>query len=288
MSLDYSDSKYPVGSTAGEIYPQNAKDTTGWNRLEPLVSAQILKTRHLFGIPLVSMVPNPVTKKRQELTDDIINDLIQMAVSKVEELTGTMIFPCQFREKHPFDRNTYDSFGYMRVHNRPVSSLERITITTSNGADIFAVPLDWVETAYLIRGQINIIPMTISTPDGNNVIAATQSGGGAAFLAFLSYKGWIPAFWQIEYTCGYKDGTLPKIINNLIGIVAAMDVLSMLGATMAISTSASLSIDGLSQSSSGPGPQVYATRIADLEKERDKYVKIVKRMCGLGIYSDNV
>ena len=283
MSADYSNAKFPVGSSSGEIYPQNAISTE-WARVEPLISPTLLKRRHLLGIPLVSWVQHPITKKRQEVTDEDLKDLILVAVSKAEELTGTYIFPVEFLEKHPFDRNQYESFGYMQTLRRPVSSIESLTVTPSNNVDLFSVPLEWIETANLIRGQINIIPMTISN---QNLVVNTQSGGGAAFLAFLSYKNWIPAFWQLKYTCGYKDGLLPRILNYLIGIIAAIDVLAMLGATL-MGNSASLGIDGLSQSASGPGPQVYSTRIEMLTAERDIYVKKIKKLSGLKIFSDNV
>lgn len=288
MPTDFTNAKFPVGSTAGEIYPQNAIDATGWNRLEPLISPDRIRRRHLLGIPLVSYVQHPVTKKRQEVTDEDIKDLILVAVDKAETLTGTVIFPVTFREKHPFDRNQYESFGYMQTLRRPVSSIENLTVTPSNGVDVFRVPLEWVETANLIRGQINLIPITISTPDLNGTVLNSQSGGGAAFLSFLSYRHWIPAFWQVEYTCGYKDGMLPRIINYLIGIIASIDILSMLGATLAMSTSSSLGIDGLSQSTSGPGPQVYETRLQWLVAERDAYIKKIKNLCGLKIFSSNV
>lgn len=288
MTTDFTNAKFPVGSTAGEIYPQNAIAVEGWNRLEPLITPEQIRRRHLLGIPLVSWIQHPITKKRQEVTDEDIKDIILVAVEKAEVMTGTTIFPVTYREKHPFDRNQYESFGYMQTKRRPVSSIEKLTVTPSNGADLFVVPLEWVETANLIRGQVNIIPMTISTPDMNGVILNSQAGGGAAFLAFLSYKHWIPAFWQIEYTCGYKDGMLPRIINYLIGIIASIDILSMLGATMALNTSASLGIDGLSQSTSGPGPQIYETRIQWLVQERDMYVRKIKNMSGLKLFSDNV
>jgi len=285
---DFSKSKYATGSKAGEIYPQNAIDTAGWDRLEPLIDAATLRRRHLFGIPLVSWIPHPVTKKRSEITDEDIKGLILVAVSKVEMLTGTIIFPVSFKEKYPFDRNQYESFGYMMTKNRPVSSIESLTVTPSNGVDVFTVPLEWVETAYLIRGQINIIPMTISTPDMNGLVVNSQAGGGAAFLSFMSYKHWIPAFWQISYTCGYKDGMLPRVLNYLIGIVAAIDILAMLAASAGLATSASLGIDGLSQSTSGPGPQVYDTLVNKLSQERDAYIKKIKNLSGLKVFSSNV
>lgn len=278
---DYSESKFPQGSDAGEVYPAGGKETD-WVRVEPLIDAEQIKNEILFGIPMVSYLQDPITKKRAILTDVTIGRIIVRAVSKVEELTGATLFPVQFDEKKPFDRNEYMSFGYMRTNNRPVSSIDELTITSSNDLDLFTVPLAWVDRGHLIRGQVNIIPLA------SGQVINGSAGAGALFLSLLAHYAWIPSFWKLKYTAGYKDNMLPRIVNYLVGITAAIDILSMLGATLAMSNSASLGIDGLSQSSSGPGPQVYEVRIAALKEEQKTYIKKVKRFCGLLIFSGNV
>lgn len=284
---DYTTTKFAPGSDKGEVYPAGGKETD-WGRVEPLIDAEQIKNEILFGIPMVSYLQHPITKQRAQLTDATIGRIIVRAVSKVEELTAATLFPVQFEEKKPFDRNDYQQFGYMKLNNRPVSSIESLTITASNQATLFTVPLEWVDTGHLTRGQVNIIPLTIATTNNSGQIINSSAGGGAAFLSLLAQHGWVPSFWQVRYTAGYKDGMLPRIVNYLVGITAAIDILSMLGATLAMSNSASLGIDGLSQSSSGPGPNVYEVRIGQLKEEQKTYVKKVKRFCGLLIISGSV
>ena len=282
----YTGSKLPTGSAAGEVFPRNANETA-WGRVEPLVTPEQLKDELLFGIPMVSFLQDPITKKRAVLTDASISRIILRAVSKAEEMSGVTLMPVQFKEKYPFDRNEYESFGYMRLKNRPVSSIESMTVTASNETDLFTVPLQWVDSGHLIQGQVSIIPLTIATTN-TGAIVNSSSGAGAAFLSLLQYRGWIPAFWQVTYTAGFLDGLLPRVFNYLVGVIAAIDILSMLGATLAMSNSASLGIDGMSQSSSGPGPQVYEVRIAALKEERDKLMNKLKKFAGLKIFSGNV
>lgn len=286
MAQDYTYSKFPLG----DVYPPNAKDTSSLQRLEPLITPEQLKTRFLFGVPLVSALKNPITGDRAKMTDDMVRDIIMGAISDAEEETQTVIAPVQFNEKYEFDRNEYLSFGYFRTKKRPVSSIDSMFVTPANNVDVFQVPLDWVETGHLVAGQINIIPIGIALTGsafGGGVVSGVGAGA-AAFLAILGNQSWIPAFWRITYTAGYPDYMVPRYVNDLIGTIAAIKILSELGATFAQVQSSSLGIDGLSQSVSTPGPNIYEVRIAKLEEQKKKYIKSVKRNTGLGIFVGNV
>lgn len=277
---DYTNSK----SGVGKVWPDNAIEAV-WGKVEPLVTAAQVKSRFLFGIPLVSAMKDPLTGKAQVYSDDLIKDTIDRAVSIVEMQTGLDIFPQQNKEKHPFDRNEYEAFGYFRPEKRPITSIEALTITPPSGTDIYSIPLEWVETAYLPKGQINLIPL------GNAIAYGTPANvgsGGALFLNVLGNQPWIPAFWQITYTSGFPDGVLPKIINELIGCVAALEILSSLAATYGKSQSHSLGIDSLSQSISTPGPQIFKVRWQELEDKRKAMVKKLKTSYGLNLFSGNV
>lgn len=278
---DYSDSKFPQG----DVFPDNAIESS-WDRLEPLIDATKLKIRHLFGLPLVSQIPDPITKKHQVMTDSILDEYINMAIAEVEAETNTYIFPVQFDVKYPFDRPEYVAFGYFRTLHRPVSSIDSLVIRSSDGQDIFSVPSAWIDPGGLPYGQINIIPLTVAmTPTG---LIQAPGAGGALFLSILGSSAWVPSFWSIKYTCGYPNGNLPKIMNMLVGIVAAMKVLSTLSTTYSKSTSASLAIDGASQSFGSPGPNLFKPRLEDLQKERDLLTKKIRQYYSPRFNSSNV
>jgi hypothetical protein len=267
------------------VWPDNATDTA-WNRLEPLVTADQVRTQHLFGIPLYSAIRDPRTNQPQEMTDDIIRVIIERAVSIAEMETGLDIMPVQRAEKHPFDRAEYESFGYFRTLHRPVASIEALKVVPSNNVPVYDVPLEWVEVGSLPMGQINIVPLTVAT--NMSGYQPVQSAGGAVFLSIFASRTWMPGFWEITYTSGFVDGKLPKIVNELIGVIAAMEVLSMLGATYARTNSTSLGIDGMSQSVSTPGPQVFLARLQDLETKRKWITSKLKAKFGLRLFSGNV
>lgn len=277
MSFDPKNSRFAPGAAS----PENAIDGTRQD-VEPLITPEQLRTRFLFGIPMVAPHKDPLTGKAAIMTDPMIADIIDGAVSTSENDIRIDIFPTKRREKHAFDINLYNQFGYFQLDHRPCTSVDKLSVTPSNGIDVYVVPNDWVEGAYLIRGQVNIVPLTVAFVQGTYI--PQQSSGGAAFLQILGNRAWIPAWWQIEYTSGFPDGLMPRVVNEYIGCVAAIEVLSMLAA-MYWHTSFSQGLDGISQSVSLPGPQRYAKRIEELELKKKRLLGKLKGMYGYKIFS---
>jgi len=275
---DYSDSKYTVGA----VSPENAI-ASAWDRLEPLLTPEQRRMRFLFVIPLVSKMIDPETGRRMKMGDELLQDYIVRAVSVAEDESHADIMPVKRREKKPFDRPTYDSFGYIELNHKPVSSIDKFSVTPADNNDIYELPKNWIETANMIRGQVNIIPLNIALTGGG--IVPTQSAGGSLYLSIMNMRGWVPAFWQVEYTSGFPDGLVPREVNELIGTIAAMDILSMLGATDADVTSRSLGIDGMSQSIGGPGADKFRPRIEELAKKRQQLVRKLKTKLGMKLFS---
>ena len=274
---DYTNSRFAPG---GPI-PENAIQAE-FPQMEPLLTPELLKSRHLLGVSLAT-AKDPVTGKATIITDDILRDIIDGAVAQAESDLKIDIFPVKRREKHPFDLNLYSSFGYFQLSHRPATSMDKLSVTPSNGLDVYVVPNEWVETSYLTRGQINIVPLTVAFVQGTYI--PQQSSGGAAYLQILGNKPWIPAWWQVEYTSGFPNGMLPRILNEYIGSRAAIEVLSQLALSFARANSQSLSIDGLGQSVSTPGPQIFKGRIDELEEKITKITKKVKALFGYKIFS---
>ena len=93
----------------------------------------------------------------------------------------------------------------------------------------------------------------------------------------LSQFQWLPAFFAIKYTHGLsnQEGVIPIPVNELIGMIAAIEILSDLQSANKYN-STSVSQDGLSQSASSSGPQIYVKRIEDLTIKKDKAMAKLK------------
>jgi len=273
---DYTVSK----SGPGAAYPDNSVQAT-WQRLEPVVTPEQVRNRHLFGIPLISGIKDPISGRAQVYTDSLMLDTIDRSLAQVESETDLVIFPIRVQETQPFDRAEYQAFGYFRLQQRPASAVHRLSIVPPDGQYLYDVPMNWVSTGFLPSGQINLVPI-------GNAIAYGAPAEVGLFLNVFGQQPWTPAFWLIEYTAGFPDGMLPKSVNELLGVVAAMEVLSSLAATYAKSTGHSLGIDGLSQSVSTPGPQLYTTRLTDLAAKRKVLTKKLKAEYGQTLFSGNL
>src|SRR5882724_6986215 len=213
---DFTNSKTGIGNVGLD----NTIDTV-WSEVQPLVTPAHIRNQHLFGIPLISGMRDPTTGKRASMNDEIIKEIIVRSVAMLEAESGIDIFIRKYREKYPFDRNLYEALGYVQLHHRPVFSVDKFSVTPSNNVDVYNVPLDWVEAAYFPKGQINLVPLTIAFQNGGFI--PSQSSGGAAFLSILGQRSWIPAYWQFEYTTGFQDGMIPRIVNELIATQASIE-----------------------------------------------------------------
>lgn len=275
---DYSNSRPTVGS----IYPVGAVDAQQWMRIQPLLTPAELRLNFLLGIPLVSYFPHPVTGKRYELTDEDLKTYISRAVSTLELETGLTLFPVQFTEKHPYDFNFWRSNAHVRVKQRPVTSVESFSFQAASGADLLVINNSWLEMGQAHTGQINLIPVLPSIAT-NNIPASVPSPNGASYLSlFVGGPNWVASVVKLTYTCGYPDGRFPVVINELAGITAAIDILSSLAATYR-SGSYSMSVDGISQSQSTPGPQLFDPRIRELKEKKIILMERIKDLYGLRV-----
>jgi hypothetical protein len=268
--------KHQLGAT----YPDHVIGTNeAAQRCEPLLTPELLKSRHLFGIPLAS----PLTKEK--ITDEMLKDQIVRAVNQAELDSKLNIWPVQYKQKAPFDRSLYISWCHLQMPHSPIQSVQSLTITTADGQQVFKMPTQWIEPNNFFKGLISVIP--ISPAFAAMGVQASGAQGGAVFLTFLGQLGFIPAYWQLVYVCGFDDKALPVVVNELVGVIAAQNVLSMLGATRMV-TSHSLGADGLSQGVSTPGPGVFQQRMAELEAKRVNLLAKLKTLYGHNFFVSNV
>jgi hypothetical protein len=265
---DYSNGSKDYGTT---VYPVHANGTSGLlKRVEPLLTPDLFKSRHMKGI--FERLP-----KSFQMSNEEIKDQINLAINELEIEINVPVFAEQFREKHPYDATLYKSFIHIVAQKGPIISIEDFTITSANRINIFRIPPTWVETAQFHQRQINVVPLLAAY--GINQIAGSVASGGIAFLTSLGGLGNVPSYWEIVYTAGMcRDvGTVPVTINQIIGTIAAINTLSPL-ALANPNTSVSLGQDGISQATSGPGANIYATRMAELQLQRANLMKQLKKV----------
>ena len=250
-------------------YPVHMTNASGlMTRSEPVLTPQLLVSRYLKGIPLA--FPNG-----DHYTAADIQDQIVLAQNEVEINCKITITREQFTDKVPFDINLYKSFIYLKTEQNPILAVQDVSIVSSDGYKVFKIPSEWLEPSNFSKGIVNVVPIlgAYSVATGGGVGAY----GGLPYINVFSQLTFVPGFWQIVYQTGVSkiEGQFPTIINDLIGVTAALNMLMNIQ-TMFINISQSLSRDGISQSSSGPGPRMYQLYIDELKEKRDKLIGKVK------------
>lgn len=253
------------------MYPVHAIKTSGlFQRVEPLLTPEQLKSRFLKFIPPTFFTTNST------LSDDELKDRIYLAANAVELDLKTTITREQRQEKLPFKQEDYKAYIHLTSEQGPMVSIEQLAIVSADKNNIFEIPAEWIETANFSKRIINVIPLLAAY--GVNSVQGAVGNAGIAFLTVIDGLNWVPAYWQIRYTSGIsnEEGKIPTVVNELIGTIAAIDVLSMI-MLMFITTSQSQSQDGISQSSS-LNPNIFLLRIKELQLKRSRLEKQIRNV----------
>jgi hypothetical protein len=250
-------------------YPVHCSRTSGlMSRCEPILTPQLLISRYLKGIPLA--FPNGDSYSAED-----IKDQIRLAMNEIEMLCKITLTREQFTDKVPFDIALYKSFIFLKTEQNPVLAVQDVSIVSSDGYKVFTIPSAWLESSNFSKGIVNVVPIlgAYSVATGGGISAY----GGIPYLNVFSQLTFVPGFWQIVYQTGVSkiEGQFPTVINDLIGTVAAINMLSVI-TNMFLTTSQSLSRDGISQSSSSPGIRMFLPYIEELSKKRDLLIGKVK------------
>jgi hypothetical protein len=273
----------------GEGYPIDAEDD---GSLEPLINSNQIKSGYLFGIPLVSATKNPVTGKLELLSDASIEAVIKQSVNELELLLDISIIPRIFNEKQGLHWEM-NSMIHVITNHRPIASLYSFKYFLSNlqidpfilnnpnlnpsdpnqEQTFFEIPNRWLSNQGFGFGKIENRPLFFwNFLIGRNLINTNSYFGHHE-------GGFLPSAIKISYLAGFKNNLLPPLINQAIGIMGAIAILSMLGATYN-ATSYSQGIDQLSQSVGTLGPNRYQARIQDLRARLEPIIKKLKMVFG--------
>jgi hypothetical protein len=258
-----SNSTFLGKSYGTAIYPVHAINTSGlFTRVEPLLTPEQFKSRFLKGIPL--FLTNGAT-----YSDDDLKDRIYLAANAVELDIKTTLTREQRQEKLPFKQQDYKAYIHLTAEQGPIVSIEQLAIVSADKNIIFEIPAEWIETTNFAKRIVNVIPLLAAY--GVNSVQGAVGNAGIAFLTVIDGLDFVPAYWQIRYTAGIAnaEGKIPTVVNELVGTVAAIDIISEIAQSF-ILTSQSQSQDGISQSSSMPGPRLFMLRIEELEKKRKR------------------
>lgn len=232
-------------------------------RFEHLPTPSSLKDNYLFGIPLTSSLTG------QTVTDKALQHYVNAAISEIEHEFDLYITPVTFKEKIDYDKEMFvKSYSFIQLKHGNVLDIEEFVLSFSNADDteVISFPMEFVHVMPQ-EGVIQLVPAFGSSFSGFllSAFSGTQFHAIRA-MGFTNFPGGI----RIKYRSGFAKDKVPSIIVDLIEAMSAYKILSMMGPVLFPHNSIGISIDGVSQSTSNPGPQYLATRMGELEKQIEK------------------
>lgn len=291
---DYSSTKSPVSGN----YPLLATEggAAGFTRVAPMLTPERLKDEFLFGIPLKSPLTN------QTMSDDTLKSIIAKSAAAVELKCKIDISPVQRSIKIMYDRTKFtQGWNQIDVGRANILSVEEWSIRSSNststvqnvqvgngeGSMLFKLPLEWIDLSMAHKGLLHLAPVQTTYTGASLVGGSPASSPYAPLFIALSSLNVIPGYWFVKFTCGFKDGGIPETINELIGIEAAIRVLSMIAPTNKYN-SKSIGIDGASQGLGSAGPQWMAARLQDLKEQKAQLESLISAYYSNKIMMSNI
>jgi hypothetical protein len=217
-----------------------------YKQTEALVTPEQLKKTYLFGLEDI------VDEKGNVAGDETIQMNINAAVSYLEHELDLAIMP-RSQEHKDYYANDYVDWGYMSLNRIPVISIDQMRVVYQRGIDqngqvdletVLDIPANWIRLDP-DTGIIRLIP-------NNKFPARLQvDSGGAFFPELFRRHSMVPNMWVVNYTWGFKEGCIPVVLNQAIGMYASMlymlEIADIFPAGAGVAN-VSIGLDGLSQS----------------------------------------
>lgn len=257
------------------IFPYFGVNTDKPGRFSPMVTPAMMRGRSLFGIPMKSSFTG------QEVTDEQLQQYINEAISEVEHVLDLYITPQDFEDRYDFYRHGMTwNYNYLKLRHPNVLTVTAVELAFTNedknfdgnSAALIQFPLEHVHVMPE-EGVIQLVPAFGTSLSG--FLLSAFSGTQFHALRAMGINDF-PGGLRVKYTCGFEEGKIPALIVGLIETIAAYRMLSVLGPILFPHNSVGISIDGVSQSTSTPGPAFLKQRLDELDKVKNELMDAAK------------
>lgn len=268
---------YPLYSSDGFFDPAIKRFTN-------YPTPQEILDNNLKGIPKTF----PLTG--ETITTEFIEPFLTSAINEIEMDLNMCITKTEKWQSfdNVIDKNR--NFHPMKLNAFPATSIVDVRFKyphTTNNLQLMSliVPPGWISFK---RNKVNIVAGTGSLQtEGAYTPEGLQNSIGNVFpMFFYSLNSYQPNLIEVRYIAGFEEGFLPAIIADLIKTVATIRLLNDISPLLFPITSTSVSLDGVGQSQSLPGPQLLLGRINALERKREELQNAIKKSFGRSIVVD--
>lgn len=253
--------------------PFNAASLAGISRTESILTVKELKERYLIG--LLSDDGKLFDYKGREIPEATLQHNIVTAISYLETKLDLIILKTKFVEDYDYRAVDYTQFNFIQLKKRPLIDVDEIKARFPNNKDLVVYPKEW----YVIEKEASQVQL--SPVEGSFSGLIVTQGGSYVPLIYGVRDQW-PHLFHITYHAGFCDDQIPIIINEMIGMQAAIRIFEILGDVLfgpGIG-SESVSIDGASVSKALTNTQKYALfsgRITSYKEQMKDYIDSVRK-----------
>lgn len=248
--------------------PINSVGSSQFTRTEAMLTPSQLKTRYLFGIDLTDENGN-------EIPDETIQHAINSSASYLEHKLNIIIQPTEFLERYDYRSIDYIEFNLIQLKNKPICELKEWKAKFPSNKDLVQYPNEWfvVEKE---AGQIQLSPV-----EGTFSGLIVTQGGSYLPLLFGTRNYW-PHLFEVRYIAGFDPDCVPVIINEMIGMQAAIRLFEILGDIVIGSGIASetVGLDGANVSRNTTASatfSAFSARTESYKKQMDDYIKTARQ-----------
>jgi hypothetical protein len=234
-----------------------------------ICSVEEVKINYLFGVDLTDDAGTP-------FPDSLYEWYIKSAVSWLEHKLDLPLRPKTIEQEcHDYMWEDFSKFIYLHCKESPVLSVQEIRMVLPGETEGRVIEESWIHLRK-DSGVIHLVP-------GSGNISTILLGGKGPWLSFLRAGArFVPDVFHINYTAGFEPGTVPAIIRDVVGKLAAFGPLNIAGDLIAGAgiASQSLSIDGLSQSISTTSSATnagYGARLIQYKGEIKQVLPTIQR-----------
>lgn len=238
-----------------------------------VMSPSNLQNLYLAGIPLC--YPNG-----GKVSQELIKQKLLSAQKYIENFLSIKLNKQIIEEEQDFNRQEFTSWGYIRTVF-PINHAKKLEGRINNISQI-TYPESWLSvkdsTDTTSFRNLHIIPNTKGAAEQNQY--SVVYSGISPTVGYFGAQS-IPNYWRVTYCTGWDIEDLPYDILDVIGKIAAIQVLAITGDLIfgAGVGNQSISIDGISQTYSttkGGGKGAFAGRIEQYKNELEQSLRDLK------------
>ena len=247
-------------------YPANATSCPPISDYEPLLTVAQFKERYLFGIDLTDKDGKPIP-------DAVFQQQIMSAAQYLETKININIFKREFVENYDYRSVDYAEFNFIQLKQRPLNEFKLLRAKFPNNIELVRYPEEWYVT------EKESAQLQLSPVQGTFSGLIVQQGGSTLPLIYGTQSYW-PHLFEATYTAGFDHDKIPVLINDMIGMRAAIRAFDILGDILfGPISNESVGLDGANTSQSralAPGVSAFAARIKSYKEDLKEYINTVR------------